>query len=102
MKIKKGVNPINTIQLLRLQHDGKFSWFRYRVYAVTGDATNAPNQDGPTIFMELADKHAGYPQQYMTQPLSFFSDAQRVLPESGADRFWKEEKSDVEIQSEEV
>jgi len=61
IKIAKGIDPIETRQLVRTHLAGGFSWIPYRVYAVTGNATHAPSPDGPIIYLELVDKHPSTP-----------------------------------------
>lgn len=95
MKLKKGINPIGTFQLIRMQLAGGYTWHKYKVIEVTGDDTNAPNQDGPTIWFELVEKNGGNLQQFFALPLSAFGVGkaeQRVMPLEGTDKFWDEGK----------
>lgn len=91
MRIKKGVNPVGTALLVRMQLKAGYTWHKYNVLEVTGDATNSPNQDGPIVWMELGEKNPGTLQQFISLPLSVFS--QRVLPNGEGDKFWEETKS---------
>lgn len=91
IKIKKGVNPVETFQLVRLQIAAAYEWHKYKVIAVTGAKQNEPNQDGAVIWMELAEKSNGRAQEYFSMPLSCFD--QRVLPNTEADKFWEQVKT---------
>lgn len=91
MKLKKGINPIGTAQLVRVQIKAGYTWHKYNVLEVTGDATNTPSQDSPIIWMELAEKNPGTLQQFISLPLSVFP--QRVLPNDAGDKFWEEGKT---------
>lgn len=91
IKIKNGINPVGTFQLVRLQISADYEWHKYRVIAATGVAKNEPNQDGAVIWMELAEKSNGRAQEYFALPLSCFD--QRVLPNIEADKFWEQTKT---------
>ena len=91
MKLKKGINPIGTTQRVRMQFKAEYSWHRYNVLEVTGDANNTPNDGGPVIWMELAEKNAGTLQQFISLPLSVFP--QRVQPNEAGDKFWEDGKT---------
>ena len=96
VKIKKGIDPIGTSQLIRMQLAGAYTWQQYKVIEVTGDATNTPNQDAPIIWMELAEKNPGTLQQFISLPLSAFGVGepnQRVMPLEGTDKFWESGKT---------
>ena len=90
IKLKKGINPIGTSLLVRMQVKAEYTWHKYSVLEVTGDATNTPNQDPPVIWMELAEKNPGTLQQFIGLPLSVFP--QRVLPNEAGDKFWEGDK----------
>lgn len=95
LKIKKYINPIGTFQVVRIQLAGVYTWHKYKVIEVTGDATNTPNQDAPTIWMELAEINPGTLQQFISLPLSAFGVGepnQRVMPLEGTDKFWYDDK----------
>lgn len=94
IKIKKGVNPVGTTQLIRQQVPTKFAWHKYNVIEVTGSGNFTPSEDGPIIWMELAEKNPGMLQQFISLPLSVFH--QRVLPNEKADKFWEGKGAEVE------
>jgi hypothetical protein len=95
LKIKKDINPIGTFQLVRIQLAGGYTWHKYKVIEVTGNASNTPNQDSPIICMDLAEKNPGTLQQFISLPLSVFGVGepnQRVMPLEGTDKFWYDDK----------
>lgn len=94
--LKREIDPIGTFQLVRIQLAGGYTWHKYKVIEVTGDATNTPNQDAPIIWMELAEKNPGTLHQFISLPLSAFGVGepnQRVMPLEGTDKFWEIGKS---------
>lgn len=91
MRIKKDINPVGTIQLVRLQNGGPYTWHKFKVIAVTGASSNTPSPDGPTVYMEVAERKQDWMQQYITLPLSAFD--QRVIAESKDDLFWEQTKT---------
>jgi len=95
MKLKKGISPIGTFQLIRMQLAGGYTWHKYKVIEVTGDSSNTPNQETPVIWFELSEKNGGNLQQFFVLPLSAFGVGtadQRVMPLEGTDKFWDEGK----------
>ena len=96
MKLKKGINRIGTENLVRMKLAGGYTWHQYKVIEVTGDATNTPNEGGPVIWFELAEKNGGNLQQFFSLPLSAFGvgePSQRVMPLEQSDRFWDDVKT---------
>jgi len=84
-------DPIGTIQLVRMQLAGNFTWHKYRVIAATGLSKSAPSPDGPIIYMEAAERVSQGLDNFLTLPLSSFEG--RVLCETKADKFWQDEKT---------
>lgn len=91
LKIKKGVDPVGTTQLVRFQTNNEYYWHKYLVIEVTGAAENTPNQDSPVIWMELAERNPGTIPQFVSLPLSAFD--QRVLCNTNEDKFWTNRKT---------
>lgn len=92
LKIKKHINPIGTFQLVRIQLAGGYTWHKYKVIEVTGNASNTQNQDSPIIWMELAEKNPGTLQQFISLPLSAFGvdgPNQCVMQRDWTDKFWE-------------
>lgn len=95
LKIKKDINPIGTFLLVRIQLSGGYTWQKYKVIEVTGNAINTPTQDSPIICMDLAEKNPRTLQQFISLPLSVFGEGspnQRVIEFEETDKFWYDDK----------
>ena len=91
IRIKKEVNPVSIPVLVKFQVAARDAWHKYQIIEVTGDQKNAPNQDGPILWMELAEKNTGLLAQYISLPLSVFEG--RVLPYGEMEPFWENVKT---------
>lgn len=91
MKLIKGTDPLNTIQLIRLQNGGQSTWHKYRVISITDAKATGPTVDGPTVYFELAEKSQGWLQTYIAIPLVAFEN--RVVSATKADVFWEQTKT---------
>lgn len=85
IRIKKGVNPIGAKVLVKTQIAGTITWHEYKVHTVTGAHENAPNPDGPIIHMEINERRGINIDQYVSLPLSSFSE---LCKPSGVE-FWE-------------
>lgn len=91
LKIKKGVNPVDTFQWVSKQVAAVSSYHRYKVIEVTGNKIYGPNADPPIIWMELAEKSTGMLEQIISLPLSCFPG--RVKAVRDEDEFWEQTKT---------
>lgn len=99
MKLKKGANPIGTRHKALMQSGNVRTLVTYKVHHVTGNTPGIPSE-GVVIWAVIDGKTAHPVDNFIILPIDEF--AASFKPVTEADKFWKEEKSDVEIQSEEI
>lgn len=87
-KVKHGSSPVGTLHNVSLWLHGNKHVITYKVAAIQGLATFAPENDEPVVFLKIAERTGSPAPPFITITLSML--AADSTPVSKADAFYEE------------
>ena len=93
-KVKHKANAVGTVHNVRMLLHGNIHEIAYKVAAIQGLATFAPQNDEPVVFLKIAERTGSPAPPFLSLPLSMLADNSTPIDEGSS--FYQEIKHATE------